>query len=190
MRQDNPRLEPTSAEERQAVATVQSAKQVMAEIEKLRMRVFDKRLPRETRRTAKKQLLEASERLCNLMALALYQITNGVNGEFQGRLQRVLEALRGRILNMGTNLILEKLQNVHDHAKEVMDGRSYPLGLASKLNQAFSNITSNLNALNAEERFEQKERNLMEETGQLIHTLADIEEKLGVLDELDDSFMR
>jgi hypothetical protein len=183
---------PASPEERQAAATVASARTVVAEIDLLRQRLSDASLPVERRRQAKYDLAEASDRLCNLMALAVYQLTNGVHGQFQDRLRSILDGLRNRLLEMSTRLMLEKVQRIHDRAGDVLEGGAYPLGLATRLNQAFSSIVSNLTTLGAFERLSEKERTLIEQTTTDIRSLAAIESRLGVLDEIgnDDPKVR
>lgn len=180
------RLALNTREERYAAATVRSAQQVLEEIELLRRRLNDGALSASSRRQAKGDLLEASERLCNLMALAVYQITHGVNIELQGRLKEMLDGLRDRLLDMGIHLMVEKLEKIHDRAEAVLRGGGYPIGLAARLDQAFANIVGNLRTLHALERLGDKDRQLIDQTSAEIKTLSEIEEKLGVLVELDD----
>ncbi len=178
-------LAPVTREERQAAATVQSAKTVVVEIEALRKLLTDEATEKSVRKQAKRDLLEASDRLCNLMALAVYQLTNGVNSEFQGRLKAALDELRGRLLDMGTNLMLEKLEKIHDRAETVLAGGAYPLGLANRLDRAYSAIVGNLHTLGALDRLEDKSRTLVEGTGREIKNLAAVEAKLGVLSDME-----
>jgi hypothetical protein len=174
-----------SPEERQTAATVQSAREVLVEIDRARKILSDEKAPTETRRAAKRDMLEGSERLCNLMALAVYQITTGVETEFKGRMKASLDGLRDRLLDMGTNLMLEKLGKIHERAESVLEGHAYPVGLAARLDTAYSGIVDNLKTLGALDRLEQKDQGMVAETRQNIKTLAEIEQGLGVLDDMD-----
>jgi len=174
-------------EERQAAITVQSAKEVLAEIESLKGLINDENLPLPDRREAKRSMLDASERLCNLMGLAVFQLTNGVNSEFQGRMKNTLDALRSRLLDMGTNLMIDKLSRIHDRAETVLEGRAYPLGLAAKLDMAYSGIVDNLKTLGAMERLGDPQRELVDTTARDIRSLADIEQSLGVMEEMESA---
>lgn len=178
------RPETLTREERQVAVTVQSAQNVLREIEGLRAVLSDDSQPQQVRRDAKHDMLEASERLCNLMGLAVYQIANGVNGEFQGRMKATLDALRGRLLDMGTNLMVEKLEKIRDRAETVLEGRNYPIGLAAKLDFAYSGIVDNLKTLGALDRMDDEQKQLVDSTGQDIRNLAEIERGLGVMDEM------
>jgi len=180
------RPETLTREERQVAVTVQSAQDVLREIERLRKTLSNDEQPHQVRLDAKHDMLEASERLCNLMGLAVYQIANGVNGEFQGRMKATLDALRGRLLDMGTNLMVEKLEKIRDRAETVLQGRSYPIGLAAKLDLAYSGIVDNLKTLGALERLGEDLQGLVSVTEKDIHTLADIERGLGVMDEMPE----
>jgi hypothetical protein len=178
------RPETLTREERQVAITVQSAQDVLREIEGLRTVLSDDAQPQQSRVDAKHDMLEASERLCNLMGLAVYQIANTLNGEFQGRMKASLDNLRGRLLDMGTNLMVEKLEKIRDRAETVLEGRSYPIGLAAKLDMAYSGIVDNLKTLGALDRMGDDQKDLVSNTEKDIRTLADIEKGLGVMDEM------
>jgi hypothetical protein len=178
------RPETLTREERQVAITVQSAQDVLREIEGLRSVLTDDGQPQQSRVDAKHDMLEASERLCNLMGLAVYQIANTLNGEFQGRMKASLDTLRGRLLDMGTNLMVEKLAKIRDRAETVLEGRSYPIGLAAKLDMAYSGIVDNLKTLGALDRMGDDQKDLVNNTEKDIRTLADIEKGLGVMDEM------
>jgi hypothetical protein len=80
--------------------------------------------------------------------------------------------------------MLEKLEKIRDRAETVMEGRSYPIGLAAKLDFAYSGIVDNLKTLGALDRMEAEQKNLVDGTGKEIRALAEIEQGLGVMDEM------
>ena len=174
-------LTPNSAEERQAVLTVQSARDVFGEIEKLSEILKDTAQPAATRQRAKQALGQASERLCNLMALALYQLSNNVKGPLQTQLSAAVEGIRGRLLSMGSRLMVEKLRKIDERAAAVLQAEDYPVGLSGKLDLAFANLVENLGVLGGAERLGEDVGQLVQKTEADLRSLEQVERRLGVL---------
>ena len=95
---------PSTAEERQAALTVRSADDALAEIEQLRRILASDGQSKELLRRARINLLDASERLGNLMALAAYQIDKGLQGKARDQLDATIKTVRARLLDIGTDL--------------------------------------------------------------------------------------
>ncbi len=178
-------VQPNTPEERQAALTAQSAKDVLSEIDYLRRLLSADGQSKTLKRRAQADLEEASERLCNLLALAVYQISNSVQGELKDRLKAVVGEVRRRLLDMGTNLMIEKLRKIHDCAATVLTGSGYPIGLASKLEYAYAAIVENLTGLYGLERLSQADQQLIEQTAGLLGKLAEIENGLGILSDIE-----
>ncbi len=138
-------------------------------------------LEQNERIAAKRELFEASERMCNLMSLAIYQVDNNVGGDLQAQLAGELDRLRERLLVMGTNLMVEKLRKIGVRAEAVLREGNYPLGLAGKLDMAYSALVSNLTMLKGFDRLGDEERATIEVTKSRIVQLASIERGLGLL---------
>lgn len=178
------RVTAQTPEERQAVATVYATRDVFGEIEQLTAMIKDDRRPPAERNEAKHALAHASERLCNLMSLAVYQLENNTHGPLQEVLRRDLDALRDKLLGLGSKLMVEKLQRIDKRANEVLEDQDYPLGLAGKLDLAFANVKANLRVLGGAERLGEQVPELMSKTETSIKTLGQIEQKLGVMVEV------
>ncbi|MBF0391760.1 MAG: hypothetical protein HQL38_03675 [Alphaproteobacteria bacterium] len=178
-------VSPDTPEERQAAITLRSAKEVAAELEvwRERLRLAEGDGPRE--RQVKEALFEASERMCNLMALAVYQISSSVETEFRRHLQAGLDELRGRLQEMGVGLMVEKIRRIGDRADGVLKGAPYPLGLATRLQGTLATLKTNLNALGGLDNLPQAERAMVQSTGKAVDRLVDLEDKLGILASLD-----
>jgi hypothetical protein len=175
------RRAPDTPEERQAQVTVGSVKDVLAEIGELSRMLTAGALEQNERIAAKRELFEASERMCNLMSLAIYQVDNNVGGDLQAQLAGELDRLRERLLVMGTNLMVEKLRKIGVRAEAVLREGNYPLGLAGKLDMAYSALVSNLTMLKGFDRLGDEERATIEVTKSRIVQLASIERGLGLL---------
>jgi hypothetical protein len=173
-----------SPEERQAIATVYAMRDVYKEIENLSEIIKEKWRADKVRIDAKHALSHASERLCNLMSLAAYQLDNNTQGELRQRLQAEMDSLRNRLLGLGARLMVEKLEKIDKRAAEVLEDHDYPIGLAGKLDLAFANLMSNLNVLGGVERLGEKVPELVAKTESDINNLTKMEEKLGVMAEV------
>jgi hypothetical protein len=174
-------LAPTTAEERQAMATVTATREVYGEIQALAEILRETWRPQPQRVDAKHALLHASERLCNLMSLALYQLENNTSGALRERLTAELDDLKNRLMSMSARLMVEKLEKIDKRAEEVLRERDYPIGLAGKLDIAFANLMSNLKVLGGPERLGDRVPELVAKTETDIQSLTEIEKKLGVM---------
>jgi hypothetical protein len=174
-------IAPTTAEERQAMATVTATRGVYGEIEGLAEILRETWRPQTQRVDAKHALLHASERLCNLMSLALYQLDTNTQGPLREQLKAELDDLRNRLMAMSARLMVEKLEKIDKRAEEVLRDRDYPIGLAGKLDIAFANLMSNLKVLGGPERLGEKIPELVAKTEGDLQSLSDIEKKLGVM---------
>ena len=172
---------PTTAEERQAMATVTATREVYGEIQALAEILRETWRPQPQRVDAKHALLHASERLCNLMSLALYQLENNTSGALRDRLKGELDDLKNRLMSMSAKLMVEKLEKIDKRAEEVLRERDYPIGLAGKLDIAFANLMANLKVLGGPERLGDRVPELVAKTETDIQSLSEIEKKLGVM---------
>ena len=179
------RLIPNTPEERQAILTVQSAKDVLGEIGTLSrvLSLADAEIGEKV--TAKRDLFEASDRMCNLMSLALRQAENNLTGHLQAQLMRELNALRGRLISMGTALMVEKFRKIGDRVERVLREGNYPLGLSGKLAITVSGLSQNLNVLGGETRLSPEDREMIERARSRIKQLEEIERGLGLLAHVD-----
>ena len=174
-------LAPTTAEERQAMATVTATREVYGEIQALAEILRETWRPQPQRVDAKHALLHASERLCNLMSLAVYQLDNNTSGPLHDRLTGELDDLKNRLMSMSAKLMVEKLEKIDKRAAEVLRERDYPLGLAGKLDIAFANLMANLKVLGGPERLGDRVPELVAKTETSIQSLSEIERKLGIM---------
>jgi len=185
MMSEHAELKPVSPQERQAATTLAAARGVVREIERVKDKLTDPNLPAEERPYWKQQLFETSERLCNLMALALYQLSQEMSSGFHGAIKDGLDDLRGRLLDMGTNLMLERVGRIHDRAAKVLKGAPYPIGLAARLEETYAGLVGNMQVLGALQKLPVPERKLVDDTSRNIKALAQIESDIGILTPLD-----
>lgn len=181
---------PQSAEERHAMATVYSTREVYGEIEKYAEMLKENWRPVDERVEAKRALAYASERLCNLMSLAIYQVDNCPETPLRARLNQDLEDLKSKLMGLGARLMVEKLEKIDKRAVEVLEDRDYPLGLAGKLDIIFANLMSNLRVLGGADRLGEAVPELVNKTENDLKSLNEIEKKLGVMVEMPVSKSR
>jgi hypothetical protein len=175
---------PQSAEERHAITTVYSTREVYGEIEKYAEILKENWRPVDERIDAKHALTHASERLCNLMALAIYQTDNCPEGPLRSRLQQDLDELKSKLMGLGARLMVEKLEKIDKRAVEVLEDRDYPIGLAGKLDIIFANLMSNVRVLGGADRLGEAVPELVNKTENDLKSLNEIEKKLGIMVEM------
>lgn len=179
---DNAR--PISPEERQAASTLKAAKEVAVEIERLKNRIRNDTTPARQRQEARSELFGATERLCNLMGLAMFQLTSSLSGDFAAVLNEGFKEVRHRLMHMGVHLMVERLEKVHERARAVVDGGAYPVGMAMRLHAVYVELTNNLTALQAETMLTEDQQALILDTAAMINKLTALEEQIGMVLEL------
>lgn len=178
------RLRPESAEERHAANTLQAAKEVAVEIERLKgaFRGIERGNPRRAR--IRQDLFDATERLCNIMALAVYQLSATLSADFQATLTTSFAELRTRLVQLGVHLMIDRIEKIHSRASTVLGGEPYPLGLASRLRAAYVDLLHNLQTMGGEDSLSNEQRALVRATGDYLDKLADIEGEIGMVIDL------
>lgn len=180
-------LRPVSAEERQAAHTLKAAKEVATEIERLKNRIRDEQAPARDRQQSRVGLFDATERLCNLMGLAMFQLTSTLSGDFAAMLNEGFKEVRHRLLHMGAHLMVERIGKIHERAEEVVNGGAYPVGMAMRLRAAYVELTANLRALQAESVLSEEQQTMVLDTAAMINKLAALEEQIGMILELSQN---
>ncbi len=176
--------QPATSQEVQAARTLRAAREVAAEIEALRTVVRDETRPALERRQAKTVLLDGTERMCNIMALAVCQLSASLSIEFQNKLAEGFQDIRRRLQHTGVHLMLERVEKIRKSAEAVLDGQGYPVGLAMRLSATYIELSNNLDALGGEAVLTAEQRQLIVNTGSMIQRLAAIEEQLGMITDL------
>lgn len=180
-------LRPVSAEERQAAHTLKAAKEVAVEIERLKHRIRDEQAAGRDRQQARSQLFDATERLCNLMALAMFQLTSTLSGDFAALMNAGFKEVRHRLMHMGIHLMVERIAKIHERADDVLNGGAYPVGMAMRLRSAYVEMTNNLKALQAESTLSEDQQTMILDTAAMINKLASLEEQIGMVLELSQN---
>ena len=175
---------PPTNEERQAIGTVQAIHDVYGEITKLAAILKDNSCPMEHRNDAKHALSHASERLCNLMALSHYQLDNLPKHQVHEQLTKELDEFRGRLVGLGSKLVVEKLEKLDKRAEAVLQEKDYPIGLSGKLEVAYANLMDNLGVLGGPTALGEKVSDLVAKTDADIKSLGEMEQKIGALGEI------
>jgi hypothetical protein len=172
------------------MATILSMRDVYGEILKLAEIIKDADQPMPRRNDAKHALSHASERLCNLMALSVYQLDNLHKGQVHAQLTQELEEFRSRLVGLGTKLVVEKLEKLDKRAEEVLKDSNYPIGLSGKLEIAFANLMDNMGVLGGADRLGDKVPDLVAKTETDIKSLNEMEKNIGALDDVQLSKSR
>ena len=171
---------PNTPEQRQAVRTLKSAKDVLGEINALSRVLRKSGGDRGERVLAKRDLFDASDRMCNLLALASRQAEMNLGGKMQDQLTQELNVLRDRLIGMGTLLVVEKFRKINARLEEVLTDGNYPLGLCRKLGLTMTALNQNLELLGGEDSLSAEDRTVVERTRARFAHLEEFEKGLGV----------
>jgi hypothetical protein len=176
-----PKDVPHTREDRQAIATVASMHEVFDEITKLADILKEEWRPVAQRNDAKHELAHASERLCNLMELALYQVSTMTTSALADQLRKDLDQVRENLVDLGGRLVVEKLEKIDRRAEEVLQERDFPIGLSGKLGMAFHHLMANLGVLGGAEKLGENVPTLVAKTETGLKSLSEMEKMLGIL---------
>jgi len=180
-------LLPETGPERQASMTLSGATAVLKEIDSYKKMLLRKNLVPEERRSSQARLIDASERLCNLMALALHQLSGSGNAEFMARFGSALQEIQSKLVEMGTNLMIQKIEQIQSRCDAIVSGREpYPIGLSRRMGQKFSEIRYNLSTLGIDEENDPILAELLTLTREGLEHLARLDEEAGMTNELPE----
>lgn len=165
------RPQPLTAGEVQALTVIDAAAAVAASLEAQR-----RALAREPRRRYKAALMEAAERLVNLVSLAAERMSDDVGHEVRSHVIGRLGELRERLLATSFGLVGERADTIIRRARAV-DGqrREYPLGLAAKLAAALSSIEQAVEAMGGSGQLDGDLRAKVVEAREAVSRLKEIE---------------
>ena len=170
-------INPTSKTEIQAVITLRAARDVAEDIEGFRNALRDNGLSARQRSHLKDGLLDAAERLCNLLDLLISWI-EVVSESIREPLSEGINDMRDRLLATGVKLIGDKAQRLLDHATRSMEG-GFPLGLSFRISEAAANLNGTVEALGGFD-------SMPDEVKELLCQLSDMVDHLR---HLEDSFV-
>ncbi|MBY0430734.1 MAG: hypothetical protein K2Q10_06025 [Rhodospirillales bacterium] len=180
---------PLSADDRRTAKILGAARQVAAEVVRWR-EILRREVPSPARRTRTKgQLLDAAERLGNLVGLVA-EMTESSSGPMRDRLTQELGTLRGQLHGLGSDLMVERLHELHDQATQALSGEAYPIGLAKRLRQTFSKIMDGVDACGGIQTLPSEDRTLVDATHTALDMLTNIENRLGLMELQDGASVR
>ncbi len=162
-----------------------AANDIATEMEVWRRRLRQTRAPAQRRRI-EEEITEASERLCNIFALIELQVTKNVREEFREQLNGGLASIKDKLAEIGTRVMLRKIQAIHGRAESARSGRGYPIGLAAKLERNYDDVMDNLRLFGGHDIMTEPQQELVDATREAIANLNEFEEKLGMLRSFED----
>lgn len=177
--------QPETADEIQARTTLLAAREVAQAIEAVRTRLKDASLSRATRAKLKNNLLEAAERLVNLLELLASRLDR-LSKPHQEILGAGIAELRGRLLSTGLRLVDDKVERIRERAVGVTErGEEYSLGLSVRLMEALSEVEATVAALGGKTQLPEKLGGKLMETERAVVGLTDLERVHGMLRDVE-----
>lgn len=129
--------------ERQALLVLDAAYEVAAGLDARRQAVARQPIPGH-----RQALVEAAERLVNLVMLAAQRMSDDVGPDVREYVHSRMDDLRERLLATGTGLVADRADEITRRVQDVTTARTgYPLGLAAKLTILLSSIEQAVEAM-------------------------------------------
>lgn len=172
-------------EEQQAMQFLVAANDIATEMEVWRRRLRQAATPAQRKRI-EQEITEASERLCNMFALIELQLTKNVRQEFRDQLNTGLTGIKQKLAEMGTKVMLKKIQAIQGRAEAARSGRGYPIGLAAKLERNYDAVMDNLRLFGGHYVLTEPQQALIDSTREMIANLNEYEEQLGMMRSFDE----
>jgi hypothetical protein len=170
----------------QAVVTLKAARDVAETIEEFRRALRAKDLSRRQRQSFKDQLLEAAERLCNLIDLLL-SWRDSVSPSVRKPLNESITELRGKLLAVGMKLVADRAQRIIEHASAIIAGRlGFPLGISMTLGVSVATLLAIVEALGGRAAMLEETNAKVAEAERLLKRLRIMEYDLGLTKELGE----
>ena len=177
-------ITPTSRTEIQAVVTLKAARDVAEDIEAFRNALRDDSLSPRRRAKLKDDLLEAAERLCNLLDLLISWLEM-VSESIREPLSEGIQDMRERLLATGVKLIGDKAQRLLDGANRAIQG-GFPLGLSFLMAESSTNLNSTVDALGGFDSMPDDVKELLCQLSDMCEHLRHLEESYAFSQEFVD----
>lgn len=164
-------VQASNAAERQALLVLEAAYEVAAGLQAQRQA-----LAKRPRPGHRKALMEAAERLVNLIMLAAQRLSDEVGPDVRHHVHARLSELRDRLLATGTGLVADRADSITRRVQTVTGERTeYPLGLANKLAVVLSNVEQAVEAMGGDSQLDDEVRSKLTEARQAVARLHVIE---------------
>lgn len=164
-------IQGVTAAERQALLVLDAAYEVAAGLDSRRQALARQPLPGH-----RQALIEAAERLVNLVTLAAQRMSDDVGPEVRDYVQARMGELRDRLLATGTGLVADRADEITRRVLDVTGARTgYPLGLAAKLAILLSSIEQAVEAMGGMHHLDEEVRAKLAEARQAVIRLHVIE---------------
>jgi len=139
----------TTAETRglKALQYLHSARDVAAEMERLRAALAEEDLSESERRATADDLNDATVRLCNLISLAMGEIDHSGENTLRTRFNQLLEQVRGRWAELHVDQMTERVRQIDHVVAQTLSSGLCRLGLARRLESTFAEVRSTLEAM-------------------------------------------
>lgn len=139
---------PLTAAERQVIQTLRAAEGVASETERLRRTLRHDDVPMRRRAELQAELLDALERLTNLLGVLSGSAADGVSPDFRMVLVVGIAELRERVFAAGVQVLESKLNAIRGEAADVMEGRAfYRMGLGDRMRNNLSQLAFTIEGL-------------------------------------------
>lgn len=171
--------DPLSQTEVQALRALQAARDVAACLEAGRRRARDEGASPVERRAARAEVIEAAERLCNLVDLVSFWCGR-VSPEVSAGLRTALDELRAKFHAVGARLVSDRLDAMERLYGPMAAGRApFPLGLSERYRAAMHRVDSVVQGLGGADTLPAEARDKLAAAARLGAQVAALERRVG-----------
>jgi len=172
-------MRPSERVEARAIDILLSARAVAEDIEQFRHHLSAPNLPPAVADRLTEELEDATSRLSNLISLAVAEVNHSADANFRDHFDALLREVRGRWVQLHLKKIAARLAYIDRQAVDTLSSGIYRLGLARRLEQAYSDVRTTLVAMDA-----------IDSPGLESHVLDDVLAKIAHLSELENETFR
>lgn len=175
---------PLTAAERQVVLTLKATEGVAAEIEALRRDLRQDTLPAGRRAALQGKLLEALDRMTNLLGVMSTGLADDVSKGFRENLQNGIADLRERVFLASVQVLESRLTSISDEAGEVLAGRAfYRLGLGDRMRETLAHLAFTIEGLGGRDGLPNSLKSCLAFTEQAVANMQAFETRTQLLPE-------
>ncbi|CCG43021.1 hypothetical protein [Magnetospirillum molischianum] len=165
--------------ESRAIHILLSARAVAEDMEQFRHHLTVPDLPPAVTDLLTEELEDATSRLSNLISLAIAEINHSSDSKFRNHFDALLTEVRGRWVRLHLKKIAARLAYIDRQATDTLSSGIYRLGLARRLEAAYSEVRTTLVAMGA-----------LDTPGLESTVLNDVQDKITALAELENTTFR
>jgi hypothetical protein len=169
------------AKERRMLDIMATGREIARELGFLRELLNEERLSHRDRDTVKVRLLNAADRLTNLLNIVMSYLEGAVlTDQRRQQIEDDIAFLRDHIDRLGTGLLVERVQAIGVRAERILTDEDYPLGCVYAIRGELIDLLATIGSITARSGIKDGDRQTLDSVVSLFNELVEIEIDLGI----------